>query len=82
MFSIAKLIPSRTTSYGFIAVILLFVIVVTALLIQVEFWSKTSFALISNNYQQARHILVMEDAVQKRELSTSRMISMPINYPV
>jgi len=76
MINLPKLIPSRSTLYGFGLVTFLFAAVLITLLIQVDTWSRAGLELISNNSQQAQHISSMRDAVQKREMSVLRMINM------
>jgi diguanylate cyclase (GGDEF)-like protein len=76
MAHFSKFISSRSTLFGFIAIILLSASVVIALLIQVDTWSRTSFDMLKNNTQQVRLVMIMRDAVQKRELSIQRMLNM------
>ena len=77
MINLPKLMPSRSTLYGFVLVTFLFAAVLISLLIQVDTWSRAGLELISNNSKQAQHISTMRDAVQKREMSVLRMINMP-----
>ena len=77
MINLPKLMPSRSTLYGFVLVTFLFAAVLISLLIQVDAWSRAGLELISNNSKQAQHISTMRDAVQKREMSVLRMINMP-----
>ncbi len=76
MTSFPKFIGTRSTLFGFIAVILLCAAIVVTLLVQVDVWSRAAFNLVKTNTQQVRLVMTMRDAVQKRELIIQRMINM------
>ncbi|MCW8935973.1 MAG: GGDEF domain-containing protein [Gammaproteobacteria bacterium] len=71
-----KFISTRSTLFGFAAVIVLCAAIVGTLLIQVDTWSRAAFDLVKNNTEQVRLIMSMRDTVQKRELLIQRMINM------
>jgi len=71
-----KFISTQSTLLGFAAVILLCAVIVGTLLVQVDTWSKAAFDLVKNNTEQVRLVMIMRDAVQKREMMIQRMINM------
>jgi len=77
MISLPKFITSRSTLIGFTLVLLLGFSLVVMLLVQIDTWSQAGFDLVNNNSRQARLVLTMRDAVQKRELAVQRMMNMP-----
>jgi len=76
MSHFSKFIKTRLTLLGFVVVIFLCAMVIIALLIQVDVWSKAAFNLVKNNSQQVRLVMTMRDVVQKRELAIQRMLNM------
>jgi len=75
MIHFPKFISSRSTLFGFAAVILLCAIIVVTLIIQVDAWSRSAFDLVKNNTQQVSLVMTMRDAVQKREVAIQRMLN-------
>jgi len=71
-----KFISTRSTLFGFAAVIVLCAVIVGTLLIQVDTWSRAAFDLVKNNTEQVRLVMTMRDSVQKREMMIQRMINM------
>lgn len=76
MIQLPKFISTRSTLFGFVAVIVLCAVIVTTLLIQVDTWSRAAFDLVKNNTEQVRLVMTMRDTVQKREMLIQRMINM------
>ena len=69
-------ITSRSTQFGFAIVLILCAALVWILFVQIDTWSRAGFDQIKNNTQQARLIISMRDAVQKREMIIQRMMHM------
>jgi len=76
MIQLPKFISTRSTLFGFAAVIVLCAVIVATLLIQVDTWSRAAFDLVKNNTEQVRLVMTMRDTVQKREMLIQRMINM------
>lgn len=75
MTAFSKHISSRSTLFGFLAVVLLSVIIVVTLLVQLDSWNGAAFNMVKNNTQQVRLVLIMRDVVQRRELTILHMIN-------
>ena len=76
MNQLPKFISTRSTLFGFAAVIVLCAAIVATLLVKVDTWSRAAFDLVKNNTEQVRLVMTMRDSVQKRELLIQRMINM------
>lgn len=77
MRTLTRYFSNRTTIFGYLVVVSMFVVLIIMLLLQVDTWSKRGFELVRNNMQQAQLVMTMRDAVQKRVLTVQGMISMP-----
>ncbi len=76
MNHIATFIRSRSTLLGFAAVVLLFSVLVIALLIRSDSWSRKTFDLVEKNNQQVQLVIAMRDALQERKLILQHMLTL------
>ncbi len=75
MTTLPKYTSSRSNWFAFAIVILVSVIIAVFLILQVDAWSRAAFNQVKNNSQQMRSVLIMRDALQKRELTLQRMLN-------